>query len=326
MHNVKEPTTSAEGVEETRALESACLLLRRKGDMSDEAASQVLDLLSKTPMSYTLWNYRRDFLVAHQSADNELVLLIREHHITTKALEKNPKIYPVWDHRLFVFKRLLALADDPEMATKLKKEEHHFITIKLNEDPRNFHVWNYQRNIFGHVDTSFLYSLLNKDCSNHSALHQLALELHRMHLEKSNTDNSNSMFDSEIQKCLEFLRLSLLLDPNSESLWQFLIKIVDVLSPEVLQELIEYVISSLEEDGCSFTLSDKIPDKSTASQIREVYVRPLASYLLLASEGHIKASVDKCKLYAEYCTFHDSFREKMYDRLLQTIILNPEYL
>lgn len=326
MHNVKEPTTSAKDVAEVRALEDACLLLRRKGDLSDEAASQVLDLLSKTPMSYTFWNYRRDFLSSRRSADNEIVLLLREHHIITKALEKNPKIYPVWDHRLFVFKRLLALTDDQEMVTKIQEEERHFIAVKLTEDFRNFHVWNYQRNIFDRIDTSFLYDLLNKDCSNHSALHQLALELHKMHLEHVDADSGNhsnkSIFDTEIQKCIDFLRLSLLLDPNSESLWQFLIKVIDLLSPEALQELVDYIISSLEEDGCSFTLSSKESYKYTEDQIKEVYVRPPASYLLLVSEGYIKASLDKCRGYAEYCTFHDSFREKMYDMLLQTIISN----
>ncbi|EFO65520.1 Rab geranylgeranyltransferase [Giardia lamblia P15] len=320
MHNIKDPTASIEGVEEVRALEDACLLLRRKGDMSDEAASQVLNLLTKTPMSYTFWNYRRDFLSSHQSADNELVLLVREHHITTQALEKNPKIYPVWEHRKFVFNRLLALADDPEMVTKLKKEEHCFIATKLSEDPRNFHAWNYQRNLFDHVDLSFLYTLLNKDCSNHSALHQLALELHKIGLEKS--DVGNAMFDYEVQRCLDFLRLSLLLDPNSESLWQFLIKIADILSPEVLQELIEYVILSLEQDGCSFLPLHNPVDTSSTNQIKDVYIRPPASYLLLASEGHIKGDIDKCKRYAEYCLFYDTFRKEIYNMLLQTIIHN----
>ena len=326
MHNIKEPTASVEDVEEVRALENACLLLRRKGDMSDEAASRILDLLAKTPMSYTFWNYRRDFLSSRRSTDNELVLLIREHHITTKALEKNPKIYPVWEHRRFVFNRLLTLVDDPDMAAKLKEEERYFIAIKLNEDPRNFHVWNYQRNVFGCVDLSFLYTLLNKDCSNHSALHQLALELHKMHSERSNTNaNSNiAIFDHEMQKCIDFLRLSLLLDPNSESLWQFLVKIVDLLTSEALQEFVEHIISSLEQDGCTFHVPDKIPNTSATGQIREVYVRPPASYLLLASEGHIKVDSDRCRRYAEYCIFHDAFREKMYDMLLQRIVCNSK--
>eukprot|EP00701_Giardia_intestinalis_P004068 XP_001707892.1 Rab geranylgeranyltransferase [Giardia lamblia ATCC 50803] len=320
MHNIKDPTASAEGVEEVRALEDACLLLRRKGDMSNEAATQVLNLLAKIPLSYTFWNYRRDFLSSHQSADNELTLLVREHHITAKALEKNPKIYPVWEHRAFVFHRLLALADDPEMVEKLKKEEHYFIAAKLSEDPRNFHVWNYQRNLFDRVDLSFLYALLNKDCSNHSALHQLALELHKMRSEAS--DAGNTMFDHEVQRCLDFLRLSLLLDPNSESLWQFLIKMVDILPPEVLQELVEYVILSLEQDGCSFLPPHKQLDAPSANQIKDVYIRPPASYLLLASEDHIKGDIDKCKAYAEYCLFHDTFRKEMYNMLLQTIVHN----
>lgn len=138
---------------------SRVLLSRRKsGDKSAETFELLAKMLRSNPDFYTLWNYRKDILVAqclekdiplaealaHRGDRSFAVplalgepLLEAELSLTADAIRKNPKCYGAWFHRQWMVTHF-----DFVLETELD-----LCAALLTADQRNFHCWNYRRHI-----------------------------------------------------------------------------------------------------------------------------------------------------------------------------------
>lgn len=294
LHNVSRRDEDREKVLELQERERRCLRLWATRTFNEEADTLTLEVLTNNPFISTIWMYRRGLLESHHGTEQELSVLVRELHITTKALECNAKIYSVWDHRRFVIETLLGLTDD-SYKNKLLLEERTFILSMLRHDSRNFHAWNHLRLLNIDMGYDTLYQLLDEDFTNHSALHQLYLEL---------TKDPTPDFS----RALTFVHDCLLLSPDTESLWQFLLKLSNTLPdfPNIIKDLLQ----DLEEDGCKFTCTDDMHDS---------YVKPPAICLLLAAKHLLHLDPERLDQFTRLCTTQDGMRAGLYTLLLRRI-------
>lgn len=178
--------------------------MRKAGDTSQQALELTSKVLRINPDFYTLWNYRREVLLAmygdslglrkermdgmnfttmSPTADrlngaaaddecrisSELGSIIRDQelNLSKEAIMKNPKAYGAWWHRIWVMQRF---ASDYQQELKLCSQF-------LDADQRNFHCWNYRRYVAmaGNVSPvdEFQYSTekIEQNFSNYSAFH-----------------------------------------------------------------------------------------------------------------------------------------------------------
>ncbi|TNJ27178.1 Protein geranylgeranyltransferase/Protein farnesyltransferase [Giardia muris] len=300
LHNVSTRKEDREKVLELQEKERRCLQLWATRTFDEEADRLTLEVLTLNPFISTVWMHRRGILGGHKGTEEELSSLVRELHITTRALEYNAKIYSVWDHRRFVIETLIGLGDDG-YKKQLLHEERTFVLATLRRDSRNFHAWNHLRllNIDMGLDT--LYQLLDEDFTNHSALHQLYLEL-------------SKDLAPNLHRALTFVRNCLMLSPDTESLWQFLLKLSKNL-PD-FPTLVEEILHDLEEDGCTFTCTDGMHDS---------YVRPPAMCLLLAAKDLLSLDSERLDQYVRLCTARDGMRTGLYRLLFHRITTSRDH-
>ena len=136
-----------------------------------ETYAVVEKLLLASPDVPTLWNYRREMLLAREAkADGEMDAdeTRAELALTQKCLMKQPKSYAAWHHRLWIVRRRPALA----------KDELALCAEFLKLDERNFHCWNYYRHVRSKMppdpqsELDFTTRLIQRNFSNASAWHQ----------------------------------------------------------------------------------------------------------------------------------------------------------
>jgi len=177
--------------------------MRTAGDISQQALDLTSKVLRINPDYYTLWNYRREVLLAmygnslglchgrmdggmtctaaadqaksqaSSSGDHrisvELGSTIRDQELdlSKEAIMKNPKSYGAWWHRIWIMQRF----------ESNYKQELNLCSQFLDADQRNFHCWNYRRYVAsaGNVSPAeeFQYSTekIEQNFSNYSAFH-----------------------------------------------------------------------------------------------------------------------------------------------------------
>ncbi|KAJ1445055.1 hypothetical protein M885DRAFT_551124 [Pelagophyceae sp. CCMP2097] len=168
----REKTEAEVGAEVKRAQNYKALTqfvwdARGRGATDERTLGVITKLLSTNTDEYTLWNYRREILVARGGEKYPRPEL----DLTAICLAKQPKSYPSWAHRLWVVRRA---ADDELCRAELALCAHF-----LADDERNFHCWNYRRDVAKLLGlpadeaAAFAQSKLEANFSNYSAFHEL---------------------------------------------------------------------------------------------------------------------------------------------------------
>ncbi|GAK63923.1 RAB-protein geranylgeranyltransferase [Moesziomyces antarcticus] len=145
------------------------------------ALAHTTTLLTLNPELYTVWNYRRDILLhtftqpvdddapsekpdvfaalrtdaAQSSTSADEARLVRNRQLldddlslTEHALRAHPKVYWIWNHRMWCLRHYPALSADPQWAWR---RELRLVEKMLELDARNFHGWNCRRAIIDHL-------------------------------------------------------------------------------------------------------------------------------------------------------------------------------
>ena len=190
------------------ALLKHALAAKQANKHDSETYAVVEKLLLASPDVPTLWNYRREMLLAREATtDGSLDAdeTRAELALTQKCLMKQPKSYAAWHHRLWIVRRRPALA----------KDELALCAEFLKLDERNFHCWNYRRmvaELAGETieDTrAFARDRLQVNFSNYSAHHALAKTL------------PSSMDAEAAREELATARQALFCEPDDQSTWWF---------------------------------------------------------------------------------------------------------
>ncbi|CAH7685219.1 geranylgeranyl transferase type-2 subunit alpha [Phakopsora pachyrhizi] len=230
-----------ERLEEYKILNRALLERNSTKSYSEEDSIKLSTaLLRLNPEHSTAWSFRRKCLnsraslIASEEFDKEF--LLPELELTIRSFEKNPKAYPIWEHRKWVFKQF---SKDPDWDSELQLVQR-FLKI----DGRNFHAWDYRRHIISNLkDTKpgnlkkineeellFTSKEIESNFSNFSAWHYRSKLLEsEINTQKQQQDKKleHSMRDGEeligliLKKELDWVRTALWIDPNDQSAWLY---------------------------------------------------------------------------------------------------------
>ncbi|EST08439.1 Protein prenyltransferase, alpha subunit [Kalmanozyma brasiliensis GHG001] len=303
MHGVKrtpKSSTSAEARAARKAKEAAKLsayleiestffTYKRERRHDQTALEHTTKLLTLNPELYTVWNFRREVLLAlfGGSAEGQVKkdvfadlrnpsqnqqgakqpeeedasrthlrqnLLEDDLLLTEHALRAHPKVYWIWNHRMW------CLSHHP--SASVWERELSLVAKMLDLDPRNFHGWNCRRAIIQHLALSVLssdpstasfaarqpvfptllsdpllqshpavkegllglaerelaYTLrkIESNFSNFSAWHQRSKLLPHMWTARQ---LSTEQVDGEVDKELELVKQAMYTDPGDQSVW-----------------------------------------------------------------------------------------------------------
>ncbi|CAN8065476.1 unnamed protein product [Agarophyton chilense] len=184
--------------------------------------------LETNPDEYSLWAFRRRVLLCkcqYESIDSILRAWKEELVLTTRALQRHPKAYPAWQHRLW-------LLQDSELAQHIPSQqrleaiqsEWKLSAYMLSKDARNFHGWAHRmrvRSVLTSVmpekesqleqeELLFAESKINDDFSNYSAWHHRSLLLAKV----GDRSSPNFLTDE-----LQYVKQAFYTEPNVQSAW-----------------------------------------------------------------------------------------------------------
>lgn len=258
----------------------------KKGQQKDqEALEHTTTLLTLNPELYTVWNYRRETLlhlfatappleaeidqkkqdvfaslrstkdsVEPISADQRIAdLLEMDLELTEHALRAHPKVYWIWNHRMWCLTQYPVLPQ--RQADWVWERELKLVERMLDLDPRNFHGWDCRRAIVSqlaivyasasadaskdvfptvlsgaHLDSEvrsklvqlaereLAYSLrkIEANFSNFSAWHQRTKLLPHLWAAKGLDEAERG---NQIDKELELVQHAMYTDPSDQSVW-----------------------------------------------------------------------------------------------------------
>ncbi|KAK8811706.1 hypothetical protein WA538_000492, partial [Blastocystis sp. DL] len=221
-------------------------------------AFKVTGVVAKlNPDFYSIWNYRKDYLVSQienpdLSEESKLQLLQSEVQLTEDIIrEKDPKCYAVWHHRRWLFQKRPAL---------LTEREIMLCERMLQADQRNFHCWNHwmlvtrQLGLSKEALLAFTWDRIKENSSNYSAWHFRG-ELLRSLLEEK--------YRSDAPGCLKLLHSELEVNLNAlytecddQSSWYYMrtlftiateLSKLEILPAEAVKSLFDSRLEELEE-------------------------------------------------------------------------------
>lgn len=186
----------------------------------DEIFKLTTELLLMNPDFYTVWNIRKDALLAHAATvqdDNESIWK-DELSFTIDCLKKNEKSYSVWQHRIWVL-------------SKMPESEYNNEILLCNsflaKDERNFHCWDYRSYISDMAkmdlekEFEFTTDKIRSNFSNFSAWHRrhklLIKGLSLPESECAASCNLRLIWKNEYEMVLN----ALFTDPSDQSPWLY---------------------------------------------------------------------------------------------------------
>lgn len=149
----------------------------------------------------------------------------QELNLTKRALQRHPKAYPAWQHRLWLFQYgHSVLGVDHDVVEDAVREEQKLSAFMLSKDSRNFHGWAHrmrvkviieaqsreQRMDLNREELAFVESKINEDFANYSAWHHRSTLLPRVHPEGA---------DGFLADELQFVRQAFYTEPDVQSAW-----------------------------------------------------------------------------------------------------------
>ncbi|KNC54436.1 geranylgeranyl transferase type-2 subunit alpha [Thecamonas trahens ATCC 50062] len=199
-----------------RACVAKAMESRQAGSNDEAALETVTRALEMNSDLYSLWNYRREMLMARMAdgraepADTAAVELA----FTARCLRSNPKSYWLWHHRVWVMEMD---GYTPDFA-----EELRLCGLMLDADDRNFHCWNYRRYIAGTAavpdadELDYTLDRINANFSNYSAWHYRSHLLPRIHgPDFAASDSSFATTEFELVQSAFYT------EPDDQSAWLY---------------------------------------------------------------------------------------------------------
>jgi geranylgeranyl transferase type-2 subunit alpha len=195
----------------------------------EQVLAETTQLLTINPEFYTVWNYRRDIIVEHYSKTSSVEALVKlfekELMFTLQKMKEFPKVYWLWNHRVWLLK------NHPTQANW--QFELGIVEKLLTADSRNFHGWHYRRFIIEQLELAmgegqslalkefeYTTSMINKDFSNFSAWHNRSKLIPILfELKPTELFNDKLVF---LQNELKILQNAMYTDPEDQSFWVYL--------------------------------------------------------------------------------------------------------
>ncbi|XP_045610595.1 geranylgeranyl transferase type-2 subunit alpha [Procambarus clarkii] len=193
---------------------------KRKSGIHDEEGLKITaQLVAANPDAATLWNFRREILLAMKGDDQELweKLLKGEMTLVENCLMKNHKSYGAWHHRCWVMENF----PSPPWAAEIALCDKY-----LKADERNFHCWDYRRFVVAGSDQQpedelkVSQHLIEHNLSNYSAWHYRSKLLPQVYPPPPNTPHPIS--ENALIKELKTVVEAVFTDPSDQSPWFFL--------------------------------------------------------------------------------------------------------
>lgn len=200
---------------------------------SKENTTLVSRALERNGEEYSLWNYRREMILAkreeckrntEEEKEDESNTLqsvwLAELQLTQRALRWMPKAYGTWAYRLF----LLGLDRiEEKLKVKVLKKEQLMVEELLKTDPRNFHGWAHRMRLRQlrkeggdenkkeemERELKYVESKINDDFANYSAWHVRSRVLPKLHEDAAEF----------LGKEFEFVQEAFYTDPDVQSTW-----------------------------------------------------------------------------------------------------------
>ncbi|XXZ98109.1 Rab geranylgeranyltransferase [Meyerozyma guilliermondii] len=232
------------------------LLDKKDKDVRDIATLQATtDLLLKNPEFYTIWNYRRDIIVALVDAEKikKKDTLEDDLKLIVALLKRYPKCYWIWNHRIWCLDQLQQTREanwNVELA---------IVSKFLDLDSRNYHCWQYRRFVINNMEEDtllessessnsgqkearallrinieeykFTTSKINKNISNFSAWHNRTKLIPKIYDLFGELDTTNDHADVRhvfarpqtiLQHELELVKTGMFMDSDDTSIWLYL--------------------------------------------------------------------------------------------------------
>lgn len=188
------------------------LALMQKQEYSQRALAMTELGIELLASHYSTWIYRYN-IITHLDKD----LYEELDWLESIALE-NEKNYQIWNYRQLIIKQILKQAKESYNVNR----EFPIITAMLGEDSKNHHVWSYRRwlvsqfNLFDdEKELELTTNMIKGDIRNNSAWN------HRFFLKFGGGVTSSDTIDLE----LEFVKHFIVLSPQNESTWNYLLGI-----------------------------------------------------------------------------------------------------
>lgn len=192
---------------------------RTSGIHDEEGLKITAQLLIVNPDVSTLWNFRREILLAMKGEDQESweKSLTGEMTMVENCLMKNHKSYGAWHHRCWVMENF----SSPPWTAELALCDKY-----LKVDERNFHCWDYRRFVVAGSDQQpedelkVSQHLIEHNLSNYSAWHYRSKLLPEVYPPPPNTPHPIS--EHALIKELKTVVEAVFTDPSDQSPWFFL--------------------------------------------------------------------------------------------------------
>ncbi|CEP03270.1 Geranylgeranyl transferase type-2 subunit alpha [Plasmodiophora brassicae] len=190
------------------AMRDDVLAMRKDRRHDKEALALTRQVLEINPELYSLWNYRREILLGmmDKRSCDVAELLADELNVVGRAIQRNPKSYVSWHHRLWVVQR---------GGSDILKEID-LTSQFLMADARNFHCWDYRRslvdlsNVSPSEELEFTRKKINDDFSNYSAWHYRSTLLTKIGIDQEVLDREFAL----VADCF-------FTEPDDQSAWLY---------------------------------------------------------------------------------------------------------
>ncbi|XP_029653078.1 geranylgeranyl transferase type-2 subunit alpha [Octopus sinensis] len=191
---------------------------KRNNSVFDEKGlSLCAEVLLVNPDFYTLWNFRKEILVAFKEtrSTKDLQRLFEEElSFIESCLRVNPKSYGSWDHRIFVQQNIPHPNWTRELALCNKFLEY---------DERNFHCWDYRRFVVKNSNSvtlqdefDFTTTKICNNFSNYSSWHYRSKLLPLLLPDPSQPAGTK---EEAILEEFEIVQNAMFTDPDDQSAW-----------------------------------------------------------------------------------------------------------
>jgi geranylgeranyl transferase type-2 subunit alpha len=189
-------------------------------------------LACANPDMYTLWNHRREILLAGEAGEGgdeaRSSSVGRELTVSAGAIGKNPKSYPPWYHRRWVVQHCHVDVIEAGGKGAVDVEGELALCAKLlAADERNFHCWNYRAwlSAAAHVpdarELAFTGECIAKNFSNYSAWHRRSHLLPRVHGVPDEDGGAPMLPLVVLAGELTQLRQAVFTEPDDQSPWVY---------------------------------------------------------------------------------------------------------
>lgn len=208
-------------IKQYRSLVDTVLNLKETQIYTKDSLKLSKEVLQWNPEFNTVWNFRRD-IIENVKGQLDVTFWEDELNFTMAELKKFPKVYWIWNHRVWVLKNHI------DSSLKIWQRELIIVNKLLDMDARNFHGWHYRRRIIkviedrtgksnDHEELELTTQKINKNISNFSAWHQRVQLITRMN-DTDEFENRKEFITNEI----DYITNAMFTDAEDQSVWFYM--------------------------------------------------------------------------------------------------------